>query len=494
MKEGSNGVSVWQPRGRQVYTGRGEESSCYCMSLGTSFIYSTVLLLTSCPHTRNHYLAYIYPCFIAGTLFIWFSLEPLIKPLKTLQLCLQSAFLFLVSFYQLPFSPNSPLPSKLRALPSSCLSLLSTSTCPHIQWELDIYPALTHLSLCCLIPYKQAITIILCSCSFPPQNWQLPKYFNINWETELSTHIYLARTKEKVLAAKSTFDITILQFWSTSESYSAYTQYDFIWVISLLHLYSVACLPRFSTTHIRTLPQGKAHSSLWRLFIEIKSRNKEVAADKQYLWVTFSICSNASACFVVWVIKNQTRILLPGANNDTSSSTHICLHLPKNSLLCQDLTHISIKHLHFQHSDRTKFNFILLLCMQFLLSELPHLDLQQPHNRGVLCRCTHPATVSTNKPLSTESASAHCSFGLMSLHLHIPASLSSLPLWWWGELMEGEPGISESWRGRNNTLLTSDLLSISDLNPNWCCESSDLLFHWNRHKWMMFSNTGNKCC
>jgi len=134
-----------------VYTGRGEESSCYCMSLGTSFIYSTVLLLTSCPHTRNHYLAYIYPCFIAGTLFIWFSLEPLIKPLKTLQLCLQSAFLFLVSFHQLPFSPHLPFPLKLRALPSSSMSL---SLPPSL-------PTDSQVSSCCYLLHKCTTTIIL---------------------------------------------------------------------------------------------------------------------------------------------------------------------------------------------------------------------------------------------------------------------------------------------------------------------------------------------
>lgn len=172
MKEGNNGMSVWQPRGRQVYTGRGEESSCYCISLGTSFIYSTALLLTSCPHTRSHYQTYIFLCLHCCNFFFFFNLVfPWIPQKFTAALSPQSAFLFLVSFHQLLFSPDSSLPSKLRALPSSCLFLHSTSTYPHIQRELDIYPALIHLSLGCFIPYKQPVTIILCSSLILPQNW-----------------------------------------------------------------------------------------------------------------------------------------------------------------------------------------------------------------------------------------------------------------------------------------------------------------------------------
>lgn len=135
----------------------------------------------------------------------------------------------------------------------------------------------------------------------------------------------------------------------------------------------LCCLSsRFSTTQLKTLPQGKAHSSLWRLLIEIKqTRNNEVAAGRQYLWITFSTCSSASACLVDRVIKDHARTLLLGANIDTLSSTHICLRLSTNPLLYQNLIYISIKHLHFQPSDRTKLNFILLyLCNYFCQSYL----------------------------------------------------------------------------------------------------------------------------
>lgn len=83
MKEGNKGVSVWQPRGRQVYTGRGEESSCYRISLGTSFIYSTALLLTSCPHTSRHYQTYMFPCLHCWNVFFFNLVFPWVPQKST---------------------------------------------------------------------------------------------------------------------------------------------------------------------------------------------------------------------------------------------------------------------------------------------------------------------------------------------------------------------------------------------------------------------------
>lgn len=66
-----------------MYTGRGVGSSCYCISLGTSFIYSTAPLLTSCPHTESHHQAHVFPCLHRWNLFLPLGLR---NTLKTQQL------------------------------------------------------------------------------------------------------------------------------------------------------------------------------------------------------------------------------------------------------------------------------------------------------------------------------------------------------------------------------------------------------------------------
>lgn len=145
--------SLWQPRGTQVYTGRGEGSSCSCVSLGTSFIYNTAPLLTSCPHTRSHHQALIFPCLHCWNLFI--PLGPSETHWKCTSwrnlFCLPCALLFLTSFHQLPFSPHLPFPLKLRALPSSSMSL---SLPPSL-------PTDSQVSSCCYLLHKCTTTIIL---------------------------------------------------------------------------------------------------------------------------------------------------------------------------------------------------------------------------------------------------------------------------------------------------------------------------------------------
>lgn len=146
--------SIWQLRGRQVYTSRGEGSSCYCISLGTSFTYSTAPLLTSRPHTESHHQAHVFPCLRCWNAFLPLGLSETRWKHSSWRdlLCHRSALLFLTSFHQLLFSPHLPLSLRLRVLPSSYTSIHIFSTLPHLHyswWELAIYPALTHLSSCC---------------------------------------------------------------------------------------------------------------------------------------------------------------------------------------------------------------------------------------------------------------------------------------------------------------------------------------------------------
>lgn len=158
--------SLWQPRGRQVYTGRGEGSSCYCVSLGTSFIYNTAPLLTSCTHTRSHHQALIFPCLHCWNLFLPLGLsETHWKHTSWRNLfCLPSDLLFLTSFHQLLFSPHLPFPLKLRALPSSYMSL---SLPPSLSAD-------SQVSSCYHLPHKCTITIIPCSCSNPSPELIVP--------------------------------------------------------------------------------------------------------------------------------------------------------------------------------------------------------------------------------------------------------------------------------------------------------------------------------
>lgn len=158
--------SIWQLRGRQVYTG----SSCYCVSLGTPFTYSTAPLLTSCPHTESHHQAHVFPCLHSWNLFLPSGLsETHWKHSRGRDLCHTSALLFLTSFHQLLFSPHLPLSLKLRALPSSYMSIHIFSTLPQLH-STDSGSWLFILPSCICFHVAQStqassVTIIVCSCS-----------------------------------------------------------------------------------------------------------------------------------------------------------------------------------------------------------------------------------------------------------------------------------------------------------------------------------------
>lgn len=155
MKEGNNGVSMWQPRGRQVYTGKGEESSCNCTSLGTSFIYIQHYCSPPVHTLRAISKLTSSPAFIAGTFFflIWFF--PWV-PQKTTE---DTAALSLVCLPVFCITSPAPLFTRLTAAlktQSSAFILLIPPLYLHLSSR-SAGAELIHLSLCCLIPYKQPL-------------------------------------------------------------------------------------------------------------------------------------------------------------------------------------------------------------------------------------------------------------------------------------------------------------------------------------------------
>lgn len=164
--------SIQQLRGRQVYTGRGEGSSCCCMSLGTSFTYNTASLLTSCPHTKSHQQAHILPCLHCWNIFLPWGLSETHWKHSSCKdvLCHRSALLSLTSFHQLLFLPHLPFFLRIQALPSSYISIHIFSTFPppslHQWWE-QAFILPSHICLHATPASAQAssATLTLCSCS-----------------------------------------------------------------------------------------------------------------------------------------------------------------------------------------------------------------------------------------------------------------------------------------------------------------------------------------
>lgn len=83
-------------------------------------------------------------------------------------LCHRSAFFFITSFHQLPFSPYLPLSLRLRALPSSCMSIHILNTLPQLHYTNDgiwLFIPSSHIHFH-IAPFTQpsSVSIILCCC------------------------------------------------------------------------------------------------------------------------------------------------------------------------------------------------------------------------------------------------------------------------------------------------------------------------------------------
>lgn len=131
--------------------------------------YSTTAHLLSTHQQTLSNLHVPLPSLLERFFLIWFSLESLRNPLKTLQLCLQSAFLLFCIISPAPLFTRLTIALKTQ---SSAFILLVPPLYLHLS-SCSAGAELIHLSLCCLIPYKPTpVTIILCSCSILPQNWQ----------------------------------------------------------------------------------------------------------------------------------------------------------------------------------------------------------------------------------------------------------------------------------------------------------------------------------
>lgn len=165
----------------------------------------------------------------------------------------------------------------------------------------------------------------------------------------MSICIYLARTEEEELVAKSVFDTPKFALCTSERR----VQTHCIILFGLYPFQNFALLLVFPDCE--QLKQGAflqaSHAAHCGCLLH--KLNNEVAADRQYLRVLFSTCCSASACCALWAIKDQVRTLSPSADNGTLYSIYICLHLLTNSLLSQILTHQSDKHW------RTKFNSII---------------------------------------------------------------------------------------------------------------------------------------
>lgn len=185
--------SIPQLRGRQVHTGRGEGSSCYCISPGTQLTYSTASLLTPCPHTKSHQQAHILPCLHCWNIFLLWGLSEMHWKHSSCRdvLCHTSALLSLTVFHQLLFSTTLAILLKASGsafilhIHSHFLHLSPPSL--HQWWEQAFILALyapnmkTYLSSCRLVH-----TSIFCS-SNPLllfESHTCLNSLNINWEIE----------------------------------------------------------------------------------------------------------------------------------------------------------------------------------------------------------------------------------------------------------------------------------------------------------------------
>lgn len=145
---------------------------------------------------------------------------------------------------------------------------------------------------------------------------------------------------------------------------------------------------------------------------------------RMYLWVIFS------TCFATWVIKDQARALLFGADNCMSC---VCLQIHCSTRTSPTSLY---PHTFFPHSlistkeQNSTLYYCYLCCNSFC------------HNNFIwICNCKErerwalPLSLDAPGPYHKHkqvlsapwaTASAHCSFRLMSLHLHFPSYLRTL--------------------------------------------------------------------